>query len=111
MTDPLDQPEDDEAQGLLFPFIVCESNGGPYADDPFTAGFEAGRIDRALVVAAAADANRLQFTARTALVPQLELIGMARGFPVMTAEQVEETEDHPAMPEWSYVTFTVSAES
>lgn len=109
MTDPLDQPED-EGYDLLYPFICVTSKGGPYDDDAFTAGMAVGQIDRALTVALAAGADRFRTTVRTDLVPQLELVGMARGFPVVVAEQVEESEGHPAMPEWSLITFLTEAD-
>lgn len=107
MTDDEDRPE---AEGmrmeLVVPFIVCTSKGGPYDDDSFVAGFVAGEIDRALSVAAAAGADRLTRTVRTALVPQLELLAMQHGFLHMHAVEVTETPDYPAMPEWSFVTFS-----
>lgn len=104
MTDPLDQPEP-EGYGLLYPFICVTSQGGPYDDAAFTAGMQVGQIDRALTLALAAGADRFRATVRTDLVKQLELVGMARGFPVVIAEEVTETEEHPAMPEWTYITF------
>ena len=109
MTDPLDQPED-EGYDLLYPFICVTSKGGPFDDDAFVAGVTVGNLDCALHVARAAGADRYRTTVRTAVVKQLELVGMARGFPVVIAEQVEETEDHPAMPEWSYITFLTESE-
>lgn len=104
MTDPMDQPED-ETYSLVFPFTACVSQGGPYDDDSFVAGVQLGRIDSALETAALIGAKRLSFTVRTALVKNLELCGMARGFPLVTFSEVEEAEDHPAMPEWSFMTF------
>lgn len=102
----MDLPEDDAATyGLVFPFVACQSHGGPYDDEAFVAGVQLGRIDLALENAALIGAQRLQFTVRTALVKTLELCGMARGFPTITAEQVEATDEHDAMPEWSVVTF------
>lgn len=106
MTDPLDQPGEDAGYALVYPFVVCRSQGGPYEDAPFVAGVQFGQIDRALEVIAAAGGDRLSVTVYTALVPQIELAAMARGFPTVVAEQVEETADHPAMPEWSHVTIT-----
>jgi hypothetical protein len=96
------QPEP-ETWGLVVPFVVCASKGGPYDDDSFTAGFAAGEIDKALTVLAAAGGDRLRTTVRTALVRQIELLAMNRGFPVMTAAEVEATEDYDAMPEWSVI--------
>ena len=84
---------------LVVPFVVCQSQGGPYEDQAFVAGFQAGEIDRALKVAATVDADEVSFTVRTELLRQLELLGMSRGFPVMRAEEWSEG------PEWSLVTF------
>jgi hypothetical protein len=109
VTGPLDQPDDETQYSLVFPFTVCQSNGGPYDDDAFVAGVQFGRIDQALESAGPA-VDRMRFTAYTSLTKQLELCGMARGFPVITAEQVEETDDHPAMPEWSFFTFAQAGE-
>jgi hypothetical protein len=103
--DHLDQPEDDGLH-LAVPFIVCQSAGGPYEDDAFCAGFQAGEIDRALDMGAAVRAETITFPmARSALLKQLELIGMNRGYPVMTADVSEE------WPQWCTVTFARSAES
>jgi Arc/MetJ family transcription regulator len=107
MTDDLDQPEA-ENWAIAVPFVVCESQGGPYDDDAFAAGFDAGRISQALKSARAAGATALRYTVRTALVTQLDLIAMDAGFTLSTAE-VEETEDHPAMPEWMFATFEATA--
>lgn len=100
MTDPLDQPEQ-EGYDLLYPFTVVTSKGGPYDDDAFTAGFACGALDRALTVVHAAGGISYQATVRTDLVEQCELIGMARGFPVATAEAADET------PEWTLMTFQI----
>jgi hypothetical protein len=103
MTDPHDQPEDD-GWHLAVPFVVCQSQGGPYDDEAFVAGFQAGQISRSLAAAKAIGADRLRLTVRTDLVKQLDLIAMDAGF-ALTVAEVEETEDHPAMPEWTFATF------
>lgn len=96
MTDPLDQPQDDGLT-LVMPFVVCMSNGGPYEDSAFTAGFQAGEIDHALKVAAVSQAATVAFPMVHAdLAPQLDLIGMNRGFLV----RVEATADG-----WCEATF------
>lgn len=110
MTDHLDQPEPDATYGLVFPFVVCASQGGPYDDAAFVAGCQVGRVDRSLALIAAADGDGASFTVYTALVPQLELVGMHHGFPVIQAVQVEETDQHPAMPEWTHIRFSRSRE-
>lgn len=81
LPDP-DQPEE-EAFGLVVPFIVCKSEGGPYDDEAFVVGFQAGQIDKELAVAATMGVTSAQFTVHTAILKQLELIGMNRGFPTM----------------------------
>lgn len=104
MTDEDDQPGPD-GYALLFPFTATRSHGGPYEDGPFVAGVQLGRIDMALTAALAVDARVVEFMVYTDLVDNLELVGMARGFPVMTAGQVAATAEYPAMPEWSRVVF------
>ncbi len=104
MIDPMDQPEH-EGLELAFPFTVCQSNGGPYDDEAFVAGYQAGRVDTALKTAAAIGATTYTVTVLTTLVGQLELIGMHYGFPAMTAEQFGEA------PEWSTVTLSTSKEA
>lgn len=101
MIDPMDHPEA-EGMELAFPFIACESEGGPYADDPFVAGYQAGRVDAALAAAAVVGATTATYTVLTPLVAQLELIGMHHGYPHLQAEQASET------PEWSFVTFSTA---
>jgi hypothetical protein len=100
VSEDLDQPEPD-GYTLAVPFIVCKSNGGPYDDDSFVAGFQAGEVDRALDMGAAARAETVRFPmARTDLLKQFELIAMNRGYPVMVAEKSDE------WPEWCDVTFS-----
>jgi hypothetical protein len=102
--DPIDQPEGD-GYDLVMPFVVCQSNGGPYDDDAFVAGFQAGEIDQALKAATTVSAATVRFpTVRTALLPQLELIAMNRGFPKVLVDRSEE------YPEWSDVTFVAAGE-
>lgn len=84
---------------LVMPFVACRSQGGPYDDQAFSAGYHAGLIDKSLEVAAIAGADELRLTARSALTPQLDLIAMRWGFSLV----------HQPCPEahgWSYCTFT-----
>lgn len=97
--DDLDQPESEKYE-LAVPFIVCQSQGGPFDDDAFVAGFQCGEVDKALTVAAAANATAVRFpTARTALVKQFELLAMNRGYPIMDVTESEE------FPQWCDVLF------
>lgn len=96
----LDQPADDDAMELVMPFLVVASHGGPYDDDAFAAGWQAGEIDRTLRTAAAIAATVVEFPiVHAGLVPQLDLIGMKHGYKV-TAE--------PTADGWVAVTFEVS---
>jgi len=96
-----DQPESEDMT-LVVPFIVCASQGGPYDDDAFVAGFTCGDADRALAVAAVSHATHVALTVHTALLPQLELIAMARGFPVMVTTHASLTNEPTNS---SFVTF------
>lgn len=40
--------DEEPGYGLLMPFVVCESQGGPYADTPFVSGYRIGRLDAQL---------------------------------------------------------------
>lgn len=106
MTNDLDQPDPDEGSyGLVMPFVVVESAGGPYDDDAFVAGWAAGAIDRTLqLMADEAAVWELTFTVRTDLLPQLELIGMRHQFPVMRSVVTE-------VPEWSSVIYARTGET
>lgn len=96
---------EDPHWGLVIPFVVCTSQGGPYDDEAFTAGYQAGRIDAHLRHAATAGADALTVTARTALLPLLELLAMHHGYPVLTADPIGETPHYPAMPDWAVIRF------
>jgi len=94
----------DHGMSLVLPFVVVESKGGPYADEPFVAGYQAGEIDARLAQAEliGADVVRVAMV-RRALLPQLELHGMRYGFPVLTVS--EPTAAHIGGDEWCSVSF------
>lgn len=83
---------------LVVPFIACTSEGGPYDDEAFVVGFQAGQIYRSLGVLGAAGGTELQATVRSDLVKQLDLIAMHHGFQT-------ETEACDGAEGWSFVTF------
>lgn len=88
MSGDQDQPEQD-GYSLVIPFIVCTSQGGPYDDDAFVAGFQAGQIWRSLAAIAAVEGTGFDAMVRTELLPQLELIAMHHGFPHIEVEKHE----------------------
>lgn len=86
--------------GLIMPFVVCQSKGGPFEDQAFVAGYQAGQIDRALEMLAVdplADKVHYTTTVMTALIPQLDLIAMNRGFKMIS--------DETGQDGWTYATF------
>lgn len=91
-----DQPESEYS--LVMPFVVCASQGGPYEDQAFVAGYQAGLLDKALSVMAAIGGGELTSTVVTALVPQLDLVAMKHGF-AMEAEPCADAEG------WTFATF------
>lgn len=88
---------DDVEYGLVMPFVVCATNGGPYDDAAFVAGYAAGTIDYRL---STRDPLPARSAVRTDLLPQLDLIAMRHGY-TMTSEPWGE-----APAEWTMVTFT-----
>jgi hypothetical protein len=80
--DPADEHEHDgHTYELLTPFVVCASNGGPYDDDAYVAGWEMGALAERLSIGVA----HLGFippaimVIRAANVPQMELVAMSYG--------------------------------
>lgn len=76
---------------LVMPFIVCQSQGGPYEDAAYVAGYEAGKLDAELALGprhvVAFWPPNPSFHAGNA--PQLELIAMKNGYMVRWASEVD----------------------
>lgn len=90
--------DDDGAEyGLVMPFVVCASRGGPYDDAAFVAGYEMGQLAEHLRVAAAIGVMEYRATLREASKPQVDLIAMQHDW------VVERWNDE--FPEWGVVTF------
>ena len=74
MTEPPDRPDD---FALVYPFDACQSRGGPYEDESFVAGWQAGQI------AAYIDDPTLSIWSGPVyrhLVHQVDLVAMHAGF-------------------------------
>lgn len=96
----MDEPEQVEGHyALVFPFVACKSNGGPYDDDAFVAGYRLGRID-AVLQATKTTAAVHHFQIHPEEAQQLDLIAMHHGYDV----DREHWDDHP--DEWMFVTLT-----
>lgn len=90
------EPEEfNEAYGLLMPFVVVESTGGPYDDRSFVAGARYGDVANAL----RAKPFAFESYEYPELVPQLELLAMHEGY-TLTYEPWVEYPD-----EWTFVRF------
>lgn len=95
------QDDDEDAfYELVMPFVVCESEGGPFADDAFVAGVQYGMDSIGLAGNSSIQVWRSS-AVRAAVVPQYDLLAMNEGF-VMTTEPVEGDDS------WVTVTFTRS---
>ena len=79
--------------GLVMPFVVCRSYGGPFDDGAFVAGFELGYISGLLEHHPAV----VERYVRTANMPQLDLIAMHYGY-LLESEPWAEYPD-----EWTWV--------
>lgn len=88
------------AYGLVMPFVVCESKGGPYDDEAFVCGWEAASIDALL----AAGPDEVERTVHAGLLPQLDLIAMEHGY-MLASQPWDEAPD-----EWAFARFVKVAE-
>lgn len=75
----MDDDEHEATHGLVMPFVVTTSHGGPYDDKAFVAGYTAGRIDAKLEAVRTIYA-KIEAYVDPALVPQLDLIAMQHGY-------------------------------
>lgn len=73
--------------GMVMSFVACRSQGGPYNDQSFVAGFQVGTIDGALAAAAGIGASILPVAhcVYRALLGQLDLIAMRHGYQMRSA--------------------------
>ena len=92
--DDMNHADEHEVYGLVMPFVVVKSKGGPLDDEAYVAGFECGRLDVRL---AEATGPRVMTTVHTVSVPQLDLLAMNHGWR-MTTEPTE-------FEEWTFVEF------
>lgn len=83
---------------LVMPFVVCESNGGPYDDEAYVAGWEAGKLDLMLELKRPRPGQffRPDIPIHADNRPQFDLIAMKHGL-------VAEFED--AGDGWLYMTI------
>lgn len=69
----------DDQYDLVMPFVLCQSNGGPYDDAAFVAGFSCAKLDTALrELKVWAVQEWVQYLSST-VMPQVDLIAMHHG--------------------------------
>lgn len=91
----------DDFFGLVMPFVVVTSKGGPHEDGPFVAGYECGYLDRLLETR---DTTLIDRYVHTSIVPQLDLIAMRHGY-TMKSVVWEDS------PDWTKVVLTRNEEN
>ena len=92
--------DDDCEMQLAYPFVVCQSQGGPYPDDAFVAGVQLGQL-----IGELKHSRPIyhEATVMPALVPQIDLVAMHEGYS-MTSEPWEAAPD-----DWAFVSLTRTA--
>lgn len=86
---------------LLMPFIVVASEGGPYEDAAYSAGWEAGQVDHQ--AATLAVGGSIEATVHVENLPQIDLVAMRRGCTV--GQQPVD-----GYPGWAWVRLTKNVE-
>ena len=97
----------DAEYGLVMPFVVCETQGGPLDDRAFVVGYELGHLDAELKTLASYgnDATRPLPIARyvhSVGVPQVDLIAMRHGYVLMATPWDDDPE------QWTLAEFVRS---
>lgn len=100
---------DEGGYELVMPFVSCISQGGPYEDEAFVAGFQVGGVDALLAAGMTPPPGQPYYRS---LLPQLDLVAMRHGRTV-TVEGCGPREDEPLMAsssasdhEWVNLTFS-----
>lgn len=79
--------EDSEAPALVMPFVLCQSKGGRFEDEAFTAGWALGGLDHELSLAKHNTMTPGDRYLRSEYQPQADLIAMRHGFILTVAEE------------------------
>lgn len=90
----MSEPPNKDEFGLVMPFVVCATNGGPYEDEAFVAGHYLGTLHEVLGTTRPPDVENY---VPTPLVPQIDLLAMHFNY-TMFAQPWDEYPD-----EWTYV--------
>lgn len=98
-----DDPGGSVEYGLVMPFVVCRTQGGPYDDQSFVAGFQSGQIAATLDLVSDAGVKTIAVPhcVYRPLLPLLDLLAMRYGYQMQSADVTagEDTET------WATVEF------
>lgn len=81
--------DDDDELRLVYPFVVCASEGGPYDDESFVAGVQFGQLMERLNHVSGWEQATVLTTIRDTLEAQVDLLAMDAGFVVRVEEYHE----------------------
>lgn len=97
----INMAEDEQPEGyeLVMPFVSVASNGGPYDDEAYVAGWRMGGLDARLGLEGILRPLSHEDTIRTSDVPQADLIAMKHGYRL----DVEPSEDDA----WAFARFSL----
>jgi hypothetical protein len=76
----------DDTYGFVTPFVLVQSNGGPFDDAAFVAGVTCGALFQELETCAALHALPHPRYLKPAILPQVDLIAMKHGFVLRRGE-------------------------
>lgn len=88
--------EDHPSYQLVMPFVACRSEGGPYDDEAFVAGYRLGILDAKLHARQPTFSEPIEPLARE----QCDLLAMRYGY----SFEAEPDEEYP--DDWLIATFT-----
>lgn len=66
--------------GIVMPFVLTKTNGGPYDDDAFVAGVTCGALDQELTLTTTLHTLPRERYINTLHLPQVDLIAMRHGY-------------------------------
>lgn len=89
--------EESGEYGLVMPFVIVKSVGGPYDDEAFTVGWEMAELDAWLRAGQRHGARKM---IHSTAIAQADLLAMKNGY-TMTAEVTQ-------IDSWAAVTFILS---
>jgi hypothetical protein len=90
--------EEESEYGLVMPFILVKSNGGPFDDAAFVAGMTCGALYQELENCAPMQAVPRARYIQAQLVPQIDLIAMKHGYQLRLG-------DYDEASGWQHVSF------